>query len=608
MVAAIVDPPFRPGLVDRYLVAAARGGIQPILCVTKVDLRRRHERGGRLPRWPVCRWSIAPSGTAAGIGEQRGLLAGSLAVFAGHSGVGKSSLLNAVAGEDRARTGAVSDGSGKGRHTTTSSKLHELPNGARIIDTPGIREFERLSAVTSGRRSARCISGDRGVFACRFRDCKHNSEPGCGVLAAVESGRYCERRGHHVLCKDCRGVVRLLTRWRTRQLYSTIMVWLANERLRTAVIGTGFVGRVHVEAIRRLGFVDIAAIVDVNIAQAEKYAKEFGADKAVADYKEVLADPTIDAVDICTPNTFHAPFAKAAMEAGKHVICEKPLATSAAAAAELVSITSAKKLRNCACHNLRMYPQVQNMRRMVEAGDIGDILVVQGTYSQDWLLFPTDYNWRIETKDNGPSRTVADVGSHFCDMAEHVTGLRITEVCADLQTFHKTRLKPKGQIEAFAGKTLTPDDYTPYDVDTEDFGAVVFRMGDRARGAYTASQVSAGRKNGLSIEIYGSKSGVAWNQERPDELWIGHRNTPNCIIIQDPSLLMEKARPYADLPGGHSEGYDDTFKQIFRRVYGSILDPAATPEYPQFADSLRQLTILEAELLSSKSRAWVEVK
>ena len=381
-----------------------------------------------------------------------------------------------------------------------------------------------------------------------------------------------------------------------------------SKRLRTAVIGTGFVGRVHVEAIRRLGNVDIAAIVDVNIAQAERYAKEFGAEKASADYKEILADPTIDAVDVCTPNSFHAPISKAALEAGKHVICEKPLATSAAAAAELVSIASAKKLRNCTCHNLRYYPQVQNMRRMVEAGELGDILIVQGTYSQDWLLYDTDYSWRIETKDNGPSRTVADIGSHFCDMAEHVTGLRITEVCADLQTFHKTRRKPKGQIEAFAGKTLSADDYTSYDVDTEDFGAVVFRMGDRTRGAYTASQVSAGRKNGLSIEIFGTKSGVAWNQERPDELWIGNRNTPNQIIIKDPSLLHPGARPFADLPGGHSEGYDDTFKQVFRRFYGSILDPSATPDYPQFADGLRQLKILETEIESSKTHSWLPVK
>jgi len=386
------------------------------------------------------------------------------------------------------------------------------------------------------------------------------------------------------------------------------MTAMSKKQLRTAVIGTGFVGRVHVEAIRRLGFVDIAAIVDVNVAQAERYAKEFGAEKGVADYKEVLADPTIDAVDICTPNAYHAPISKAALEAGKHVICEKPLATSSAAAAELVSLASAKKLRNCTCHNLRYYPQVQNMRQMVAAGELGDILVVQGTYSQDWLLFDTDYSWRIETKDNGPSRTVADIGSHFCDMAEHITGLRITEVCADLQIFHKKRKKPKGQIEAFAGKTLTPNDYTEYDVDTEDFGSVIFRMGDRVRGAYTASQVSAGRKNRLNIEIFGTKSGVSWDQEKPDELWIGHRNSPNQIIVKDPSLLHPGARGFADLPGGHSEGYDDTFKQVFRRFYASILDPEAPLDYPQFADGLRQLRILETEIESSKQHAWLAVK
>jgi predicted dehydrogenase len=238
---------------------------------------------------------------------------------------------------------------------------------------------------------------------------------------------------------------------------------------------------------------------------------------------------------------------------------------------------------------------------------LGEILVVQGTYSQDWLLYETDYNWRLESKDNGPSRCLADIGSHYCDMAEHVTGLRITSVCADVQTFHKTRKKPKGPIETFAGKTLKAEDYADYTVDTEDFGAVVFRMGDRTRGAFTASQVSAGRKNGLNIEIFGSKAGVAWNQERPDELWIGQRNSNNQIIIKDPSLLKPLARPYADLPGGHSEGYDDTFKQVFRRFYNSIGDPAAKPEYPQFVDGLRQLSIVEAELESSRKHAWVDV-
>jgi predicted dehydrogenase len=250
---------------------------------------------------------------------------------------------------------------------------------------------------------------------------------------------------------------------------------------------------------------------------------------------------------------------------------------------------------------------VQQMRRMREDGDLGDILVVQGTYSQDWLLYDTDWNWRIDSKANGPSRCLADIGSHWCDMAEHVTGQRITSVSADLQTFHKTRKRPKGPIETFAGKTLRPEDYIEVPIDTEDFGAVVFRMGDRTRGAFTASQVSAGRKNRLNIEIFGSKAGVSWDQERPDELWIGQRNSNNQIIVKDPSLLKERARSYADLPGGHSEGYDDTFKQVFRRFYASIGDPSATPEYPQFVDGLRQLTILEAELKSNEARSWVDV-
>jgi predicted dehydrogenase len=192
-------------------------------------------------------------------------------------------------------------------------------------------------------------------------------------------------------------------------------------------------------------------------------------------------------------------------------------------------------------------------------------------------------------------------------MAEHVTGQRITSLCADLQTFHKTRKRPKGPIETFAGKTLTPDDYVEVPIDTEDFGSVIFRMGDRARGTFTASQVSAGCKNRLSLEIYGTKAGVAWNQERPDELWIGQRNTNNQVIVKDPSLLKAGARSYADLPGGHSEGYDDTFKQVFRRFYASIGEPSAAPEYPTFADGLRGLTLLESELKSHESRGWVDV-
>jgi predicted dehydrogenase len=192
-------------------------------------------------------------------------------------------------------------------------------------------------------------------------------------------------------------------------------------------------------------------------------------------------------------------------------------------------------------------------------------------------------------------------------MAEHVTGLRVTSLVADLQTFHATRKQPKHSVESFANKLLGPEDYIVTPVSTEDFGTVLFHMGARARGSVVASQVSAGRKNRLHIEVYGSKAGAAWDQERPNELWIGHRDTGNQIILKDPALLTPEARAYADLPGGHTEGYDDAFKQLFRRFYASIATPGLTPEYPQFADGLRQLVILDAELESHRTRGWIDV-
>jgi len=252
--------------------------------------------------------------------------------------------------------------------------------------------------------------------------------------------------------------------------------------IKSAIIGTGFMGRVHFEAARRLGTVEPVLL-------------------SHSQFDVALHDPEIRAVHICTPNAAHAPMAEAALLAGKHVLCEKPLATSSADAARLAALAAELGLRNCTCHNLRYYPQVQQMRAMREAGEMGEILVVQGTYSQDWLLYETDWNWRIDPQQAGPSRALADIGSHWCDMAEHVTGLRITSLCADLQTFHKTRKRPKQAVETFAGKTLTPSDVDEVKIESEDFGAVVFRIGTRARGAYTASQVSAGRKNRLSIEV-----------------------------------------------------------------------------------------------------------
>jgi predicted dehydrogenase len=378
-----------------------------------------------------------------------------------------------------------------------------------------------------------------------------------------------------------------------------------SKRIRTAVFGTGFMGRVHLEALRRTENVDVAGIAARNPAAAEKLGSGFGVPHLSTE--AILRDSSIDAVHICTPNAQHFPMAKEALLAGKHVLCEKPLSTTVEEAKELAELAAQKGLRNCVCHNLRYYPMVQQTRAMREAGDLGEILVVHGTYSQDWLLYDTDWNWRVDSKAGGASRCMADIGSHWFDMAEHLTGLRVSSLCADLNTVHKTRKQPKGSVETFANKMLSAEDVIDTPIDTEDFGAVVFRIGDRARGAMTASQVSAGRKNGLRMEIYGTKSGVAWDQERPDELWIGHRNSANCVMVKDPSLLKTAARGFADLPGGHSEGYDDTFKQVFRRFYAAIADASAPRDYPQFSDGLRQMVILGRELESHRTRAWLDI-
>jgi predicted dehydrogenase len=376
------------------------------------------------------------------------------------------------------------------------------------------------------------------------------------------------------------------------------------KNIKTVILGTGFMGRVHTEGVRRLGNVEVAGIAARTFEQARRFADELSIERATGDYRDFLSDPEIDTVHICTPNSLHFPMAKAALEAGKHVLCEKPLATSVAEAREMIQLANQKNLANCTFHNLRYYPQVQNMRAIREAGELGDIQVVQGTYSQDWLLYKTDWNWRIEA---GPSRAFADIGTHWCDMVEHVTGLRISALCADLATFHKTRRKPKGSVETFSGKTAAPGEYTEVPIATEDFGSMIFRLGQTARGAMTVSQVSAGRKNRLYIEVYGTKSSLVWNGEQPDELWIGQRNIPNQLVIKDAVLFHESARSYADLPGGHSEGYDDTFKQVFRRFYRTVADRGARVEYPTFEDGLRQLEILDAVLASSHARAWVDL-
>jgi predicted dehydrogenase len=378
-------------------------------------------------------------------------------------------------------------------------------------------------------------------------------------------------------------------------------------KIKTAIVGTGFMGKVHTENVRRIPNVEVAAVVGSRPERAQKFADAYGIPKAAADLKEVLSDPEISAVHICTPNVDHAPMSKAAVQAGKAVLCEKPLTMTAAESRELVDLAKRENVLNCVQHNLRYYPVVQQIRQMIKAGDLGDILIAQGTYSQDWLLYDTDWNWRIVSEDNGKLRAMGDIGSHWMDMVQHLTGLPITSVCADLATFHKTRKRPKGSIETFSGKKQQAGDYENVSINSDDFGAVLIHLGDRARGAFTVSQMSAGRKNNFPFEIFGTKAGVAWSQEQPDTLWIGHRNEPNQIIIKDPSLLYPAAAKFADLPGGHSEGYDDSHKQVFKNFYAKIADPSVPIDYPTFEDGLRGMILLEKVAESTERRGWVDV-
>ncbi len=379
------------------------------------------------------------------------------------------------------------------------------------------------------------------------------------------------------------------------------------KTIKTAIVGTGFMGKVHTENVRRLGNVEVAAVVGSRPDRAQKFAESFAIPFATSDLKDVLDNREIAAVHICTPNVDHFPMSMAALNAGKAVLCEKPLTMNVDQARQLVEAAKAKNAVNCVQHNLRYYPLVQQMRQMIAAGDLGEILIVQGTYSQDWLLYDTDWNWRLDSKSNGKLRVMGDIGTHWMDMIQHLTGLSITELCADLATFYKTRKRPKGPVETFSGKKRAAGDYETFPVDTEDFGTVLLHLGERARGAFTVSQMSAGRKNRFAFEIFGTKAGVAWNQEQPDSLWIGHRNEPNQLMIKDASLMYPEAAAFADLPGGHSEGYDDSHKQVFKHFYARVANPSAPVEYPTFEDGLRGMILLEKVAESAARRAWVTV-
>lgn len=381
------------------------------------------------------------------------------------------------------------------------------------------------------------------------------------------------------------------------------------KKTRIGVAGVGFIGPAHIEALRRVPNLEVVSIshnVEEEVAQK---AKALGIKKYYANFDDQIANDNLDCIHICTPNFLHYEMSKKALEAGLHVVCEKPLATTIEEAEKLVDLAAKKGLVNAVHFNIRYYPLVRQMKQMVLEGKIGNIYSIIGSYLQDWLFYDTDYNWRLEPDQSGESRAVADIGSHLIDLLEYVTGLSITAVFADMNTVHEVRKKPLKAIETYSGKILKPEDYAEVPINTEDYASILLRFDNGNKGVVTVSQVAAGRKNQLAIEIAGSKQNMKWNSESPNELWIGNRDEPNQLLLRDPSLFSKEAAAIASLPGGHNEGFADTSKQMFKEIYTAVLagkQPDA-PLFPTFKDGLRELVLCERILESHREEKWVVV-
>ena len=378
--------------------------------------------------------------------------------------------------------------------------------------------------------------------------------------------------------------------------------------INVGIVGTGFIGPAHLEALRRNN-IKVVGLAEATAELAAAKAAELGVEKAYPSFEALIADPQIQVVHLATPNYLHFPQARAALLAGKHVVSEKPLAMNSRESAELVKLAAEKRLVNAINFNLRFYPIVQHVRSLVQSGELGQLFILQGSYLQDWLYLATDWNWRLEPGLGGTLRAVADIGSHWLDMTTFISGLKIDSVLADFKTFHPIRKKPARPVETYSGKLLTPEDYIDQPIYTEDYASILIRYENGARGVLTVSQVSAGRKNRLYFEIDGSKAAVAFDSEQNGELWIGHRERPNELLLKDPSLLSAEARSVASYPGGHNEGYPDTFKQMMNKVYSYIRrgDFTATPDFPTFADGHYELLVCEAIEKSAKEERWIKI-
>ena len=373
-----------------------------------------------------------------------------------------------------------------------------------------------------------------------------------------------------------------------------------------AVIGLGFVGKAHLDSLRRIG-VSVRGMLGSSRERSEMLSESLGLERAYVSLDELAEDHDVSVVHICTPNHAHFEQASRMLRAGKHVLCEKPLAMDSRESEMLVKLARERRCVGGVAYNIRYYPLCHEAKAAVTSGVIGQPRLVHGSFLQDWLLFPTDWNWRLDPKLGGELRAVSDIGTHWLDLMMWITGRKITEVCADLATVLPIRHRPRGRVETFQKASNAEHDDVP--ITTDDYASVLLHFEEDLRGVMTVSQVSAGRKARLWFEIDGSKGSLAWNSESPNTLWIGRRDRANEVLPKDPALLSPAARGFAAYPGGHPEGYPDTFVQLFRDFYGYLDagDFDARRPFPTFANGNHELLLCEAIGQSERDRAWVPV-
>jgi predicted dehydrogenase len=380
------------------------------------------------------------------------------------------------------------------------------------------------------------------------------------------------------------------------------------RKLKAAVIGAGFIGEAHIEAIRRLGYAEVAALVGSNAESAAKQAEKLHIPLAYGDYMEALKNDEIDVIHNCTPNHLHYIINKEALLHGKHLLSEKPLTLTSEEAKELYELAKQKNVVTGVNFTYRQFPMVQQMKAMAKDDEFGKIRIVRGEYLQDWLMYDTDYNWRMEPEYGGKTRAVGDIGSHLLDIAQYVTGRKIVALFADLATLIPTRMKPRKAQATF--QETRREDMDPVDMHTEDYGSIIVKFDDGTRGVFTVSQISAGYKNGLELNLDGSKATASWRQEEPFKLWVGYRGRPNELVLRDPALMKQDALPFVHYPGGHEEGWVDSMKNQMKHFYGQIVNggSAASDSVGSFKDGYQVMLLIDAVVKSAETGTWVEVQ